>query len=40
MILICGAVADPVTKMVCASLEHSSYPYRLLDLSVYPPAFR
>ena len=40
MILICGALADPVTKIVCASLERSSYPYRLLDLSVFPVGFQ
>src|SRR5260370_389374 len=39
MILICGTLVDPVTKMVCTSLEHSGYPYRLLDLSVYPAGF-
>jgi glutathione synthase/RimK-type ligase-like ATP-grasp enzyme len=40
MILICGALADPVTKIVCARLEHAGYPYRLLDLSVYPAGFQ
>ena len=39
MILVCGGLADPVTELVCARLEHSRYPYRLLDLAVYPAGF-
>jgi hypothetical protein len=40
MILICGGLTDPVTELVCARLEQSRYPYRLLDLVVYPASFR
>ena len=40
MILVCGGLADGVTELVCARLEHSGYPYRLLDLAHYPRGFR
>ena len=36
MILICGGLADSVTELMCARLEHCGYPYRLLDLRTYP----
>ena len=39
MILICGALTDPVTELVCARLDRSRYPYRLLDLATYPAGF-
>jgi glutathione synthase/RimK-type ligase-like ATP-grasp enzyme len=39
MILICGGIADPVTELVCARLEYSGYPYRFLDLALYPAGF-
>lgn len=40
MILVCGGLADVVTELVCARLEALGYPYRLLDLGVYPERFR
>ena len=40
MILVCGGLADGVTELVCARLEHSGYPYRLLDLARYPSGYR
>jgi hypothetical protein len=40
MILVCGGLADTVTELVCARLEVCGYPYRLLDLGVYPAGFR
>jgi glutathione synthase/RimK-type ligase-like ATP-grasp enzyme len=40
MILVCGGLADGVTELVCARLEHSGYPYRLLDLAHYPAGYR
>ena len=40
MILACGGLADPVTELVCARLEDRGYPYRLLDLGVYPVGFQ
>ncbi len=40
MILVCGGLADVVTELVCARLEALGYPYRLLDLGVYPDRFR
>jgi glutathione synthase/RimK-type ligase-like ATP-grasp enzyme len=39
MILVCGGLADPVTELVCARLTDCGYPYRLLDLGVYPVGF-
>src|ERR1700751_3839782 len=39
MILVCGGLADTVTELVCARLEHCGYSYRLLDLGVYPAGF-
>ena len=36
VILVCGGLADGVTELVCARLQHSGYPYRLLDLAHYP----
>ena len=40
MILVCGGLADGVTELVCARLEHCGYPYRLLDLAHYPAGYR
>ena len=40
MILVCGGLADGVTELVCARLEHSGYTYRLLDLAHYPRGYR
>ena len=40
MILVCGGLADSVTELVCARLQHSGYPYRLLDLAHYPAGYR
>lgn len=40
MILVCGGLADSVTELVCARLEHCGYPYRLLDLGSYPAGFK
>ena len=40
MILVCGGLADGVTELVCARLEHSGYSYRLLDLAQYPVGYR
>lgn len=39
MILICGGLADSVTELVCARLEASRYPYRLLDQGKFPAGF-
>ena len=40
MILVCGGLADGVTELVCARLQHCGYPYRLLDLARYPVGYR
>jgi glutathione synthase/RimK-type ligase-like ATP-grasp enzyme len=40
MILVCGGLADGVTELVCARLEHCGFPYRLLDLARYPAGFQ
>jgi len=40
MILVCGGLADGVTELVCARLQDSGYPYRLLDLARYPAGYR
>jgi glutathione synthase/RimK-type ligase-like ATP-grasp enzyme len=40
MILVCGGLADSVTELVCARLEHLRYEYRLLDLGRYPEGYR
>ncbi len=40
MILICGGIADSVTELVCARLNDCGYPYRLLDLGLYPRGFQ
>ncbi len=40
MILVCGGLADAVTELVCARLQHCDYPYRLLDLARYPDGYR
>ena len=40
MILVCGGLADGVTELVCARLAASGYPYRLLDLGMYPAGFQ
>jgi hypothetical protein len=39
MILVCGGLADGVTELVCARLNACGYPFRLLDLGVYPQGF-
>jgi glutathione synthase/RimK-type ligase-like ATP-grasp enzyme len=39
MIVVCGGIADGVTELVCARLEHRGVPYRLLDLGVFPAGF-
>jgi glutathione synthase/RimK-type ligase-like ATP-grasp enzyme len=39
VILVCGGLADTVTEIVCARLEASGYPYRLLDLAFYPAGY-
>jgi glutathione synthase/RimK-type ligase-like ATP-grasp enzyme len=39
MILVCGGLADIVTELVCARLEHLGYDYRLLDLGLYPERY-
>jgi RimK-like ATP-grasp domain len=36
MILVCGGLADPVTELVCARIEQLNYPYRLLNLGLFP----
>lgn len=40
MILVCGGLADRVTELVCARLQHARYPYRLIDLAQYPIGYR
>lgn len=40
MILVCGGLADVVTELVCARLENLRYPYRLLDLGLFPEGYR
>jgi hypothetical protein len=39
MILVCGGLADKVTELMCARLEDCGYPYRLLDLAVFPRGY-
>lgn len=39
MILVCGGLADTVTELVCARLASCGYPYRLVNLGVYPAGF-
>lgn len=39
MILVCGGLADIVTELVCARIEHLGYAYRLLDLGHYPSGY-
>ncbi|GEM86474.1 ATP-grasp domain-containing protein [Meiothermus granaticius] len=39
MILVCGGLADVVTELVCARLEALRYPYRLLDLGLFPAGY-
>ncbi len=39
MILVCGGLADQVTELVCARLTTCRYPYRLLDLGLYPDGY-
>jgi len=36
LILVAGGLADTVTELVCARLAACGYPYRLLDLGLYP----
>ena len=40
MILICGGLADRVTELMCARLNACGYPYRFLDLGVYPAGYQ
>jgi glutathione synthase/RimK-type ligase-like ATP-grasp enzyme len=40
VILVCGALTDPVTELVCARLTDCGFSYRLLDLGVYPASIR
>lgn len=40
MILVCGGLADSVTELVCARLQACSYPFRLLDLGIYPAGYQ
>lgn len=40
MILVCSGLTDLVTELLCARLRDRGYPYRLLDLSIYPAGFR
>lgn len=40
MILVCGGLADKVTELVCARLMDCGYPYRLLDLGIYPAGYQ
>jgi glutathione synthase/RimK-type ligase-like ATP-grasp enzyme len=39
MILVCGRIADPVTRFFCTRLDQLRTDYRLLDLSSYPRAY-
>jgi len=39
MILVVGGLADSVTELVCARLDHCGYEYRLLDMGRYPSGF-
>ena len=36
MILVVGGIADTVTELLCSRIEDCGYPYRLLDLGLYP----
>jgi glutathione synthase/RimK-type ligase-like ATP-grasp enzyme len=40
MILVCGGLADVTTELFCARLEYMGYPYRLLNLGLYPASYR
>jgi len=40
VILICGGLADAVTELMCARLDACGYPYKLLDLGVYPSGYQ
>jgi glutathione synthase/RimK-type ligase-like ATP-grasp enzyme len=40
MILVCGSLADSVTELVCARLEDCGYPYRLLNMGLYPAGYQ
>jgi glutathione synthase/RimK-type ligase-like ATP-grasp enzyme len=40
MILVCGSLADAVTELVCARLQHCGYPYRLVELARFPQDYR
>jgi len=40
MILVCGRMADPVTRFFCTRLDQLRTDYRLLDLSSYPTAYQ
>ena len=40
MILVVGGLADSVTELVCARLADCGYPYRFLDLGMYPAGFQ
>lgn len=40
MILVAGCIADSVTELVCARLDHHGFAWRLLDLARYPDGCR
>lgn len=40
MILVCGSLADPVTELVCARLQHCGYPYRFLEIGRFPEEYQ
>src|SRR5438552_9176067 len=40
IILFCGGLADSVTELVCARIEHLRYEYQLLNLGLYPKRYR
>lgn len=39
MILVCGGLADAVTELVCARIEHLGFAYRFLNLGLYPEGY-
>lgn len=40
MILVCGSLNDIVTELTCARLTALGYPYRLLNLGLFPRGYR
>jgi glutathione synthase/RimK-type ligase-like ATP-grasp enzyme len=36
VIVVCGAIADSVTELICARLSDCGFPFRLLDLGMFP----